>query len=201
MQLFSGSSKVGENDDWNANILATFARVGAFNLNAGSKDSALIANVDGSASVQTSGSAGGVVLVEVYDVLPGNSQRLVNLSARNQAGTGADALVAGFSLSGSGTKRLLIRAVGPTLGAFGVPSVLADPKLEIFEGSTKIAENDNWDAGLAGSFGAVGAFGLPSNSRDSALIITVRANQGYTAQVSGADGGTGEALVEVYELP
>ena len=201
MQLYNGSSKVGENDDWNANISATFASVGAFKLTPGSKDSALIANVDGSASVQTSGPAGGVVLVEVYDVLPGNSQRLVNLSARNRVGTGADALIAGFSVSGAGTKRLLIRAIGPTLGAFGVPGVLADPKLEVYEGSTKVAENDNWEAGLAGSFGGVGAFGLTPNSRDSALIVTVRANQSYTVQVSGADGGTGEALVEVYELP
>ena len=120
---------------------------------------------------------------------------------RNRTGTGNDILIAGFTVEGSGQKNLLFRAVGPALAGFGVPGPLADPKLEIYTSSgTRIAENDTWSANLADTFGTVGAFALTPGSRDAALTIMLPAG-GYTVQVSGADGGTGEALVEVYELP
>jgi hypothetical protein len=130
----------------------------------------------------------------------GDAQRFTGLSARNRVGTGANILIAGFSLSGEGMRNLLIRAVGPTLGVFGVPGVLADPKLEIYQGSTKIGENDNWSSMLSNAFSSVGAFQLTPGSKDAAITISLPAN-GYTVQVSGADGGVGEALVEIYELP
>ena len=97
-------------------------------------------------------------------------------------------------------RRLLVRAVGPTLAAFGVPGTLADPKLELYSGTTKIAENDNWggDAQVAAAFTQVGAFGLPAASKDAVLLITLPPGA-YTAQASGT--GAGLALVEVYEVP
>jgi hypothetical protein len=140
------------------------------------------------------------VLVEGYDVGTGDAQRFTGLSARNRVGTGANILIAGFSLSGEGMRNLLIRAVGPTLGGFGVPGVLSDPKLEIYQGSTKIGENDNWSSMLSNAFSSVGAFQLTPGSKDAAITISLPANA-YTVQVSGADGGVGEALVEIYELP
>ena len=95
--------------------------------------------------------------------------------------------------------RILIRGVGPTLAGFGVTGVLADPKLEIYSAAgVKVTENDNWAASLAPSFSAVGAFSLPTGSRDAALVA-VLAPGSYTAQVRGTDGGTGEALIELYE--
>jgi hypothetical protein len=97
-------------------------------------------------------------------------------------------------------RNLLIRAVGPTLGGFGVPGVLSDPKLEIYQDSTKIGENDNWSSMLSNAFSSVGAFQLTPGSKDAAITISLPANA-YTVQVSGADGGVGEALVEIYELP
>ena len=100
----------------------------------------------------------------------------------------------------TGERTLLIRAIGPTLASFGVTGLLADPKLEIYSGATKIAENDTWSAGLAGTFSGVGAFPLTTASKDAALTISLPQG-GYTVQVSGADGGTGEALIEIYELP
>ena len=145
-----------------------------------------------------------MILVEAYDAGSGSGARLINVSARNRVGTGADILFAGFYVAGSGTKRVLIRAVGPTIGGapFNVPGVLLDPKLELYDANAvKIAENDNWDASLAETFRAVGAFALTSGSKDAALMVTLNAGSSYTAQVKGADGGTGEALVEVYELP
>ena len=111
-------------------------------------------------------------------------------------------MIAGFNISGAGTKRVLIRGIGPALAGFGVPGTLVDPKLEIFGSSgSKIAENDNWDASLATTFNSVGAFGFSPNSKDAAVVLTLEAGRSYTVQVSGANSGTGEAMIEVYELP
>jgi hypothetical protein len=111
-------------------------------------------------------------------------------------------LIAGFYVAGTGNHRVLVRAVGPTLTALGVPAALADPKLEIFDSTgSKIAEDDNWNPALAPTFAAVAAFPLPAGSRDAALVLTLPAGRSYTAQVSGAGSTSGEALVEVYELP
>jgi hypothetical protein len=63
-----------------------------------------------------------------------------------------------------------------------------------------IGSNDNWEAGQSATFRQAGAFPLPANSKDSALFIALNAGATYTVQVSGADGGTGEALIEVYEI-
>jgi hypothetical protein len=78
--------------------------------------------------------------------------------------------------------------------------VLTDPMLEIYSGSTKIAENDNWSATLAASAASVGAFALTAGSKDAAITVSLPAG-GYTVQVSGVDSGVGEAIVEIYELP
>ena len=96
--------------------------------------------------------------------------------------------------------RVLVRAVGPTLGAFGVTGALNDPRLEILRGTTSVATNDNWLAADAPTFSSVGAFGLTAGSRDAALVVSL-APGSYTAQVSGVGGTTGVALVEVYEVP
>ena len=90
--------------------------------------------------------------------------------------------------------------VGPKLAAFGVPGTLVDPKLELSSGTTKLTENDNGVATLAPIFDAVGAFQLDVGSRDAALLATL-APGSYTVQVSGVANGTGEALVEIYEVP
>ena len=201
LQLFKDGTKTAENDDWAAGLSTTFRELGAFQLAAGGKDAALLAPLDGGSSVQVNGAAGGVVLVEAYDALPGNAQRLVNVSARNRVGSGADILIAGFNIAGSGTKRLLIRAAGPALAAFGLSTALVDPKLEVFEGATKVAENDNWDAALAPTFASVGAFAFGAGSRDSAAVVTLAAGKSYTVQVGGVGGATGEGLIEIYELP
>ena len=64
----------------------------------------------------------------------------------------------------------------------------------------KLAENDNWTSSLATTFASVGVFGLSAGSRDAALLTTLPPGA-YSVQVKGADGGTGEALVEIYEVP
>jgi len=107
----------------------------------------------------------------------------------------------GFVLAGTGTKQLLIRAVGPGLAVFGVTGVLADPLLQVVNSAgTTVAANDNWDFTLASTFAQVAAFPLTPNSRDAALLVTLPAGASYTVQVSGVNNGTGEALIEVYEI-
>jgi hypothetical protein len=191
---------VTDNNDWPAALAPTMAALGAFPFSAASRDAAFLQLLDGPHTVLATGTTAGTLLVEGYDA-GGGEGRLINLSARNRVGTGADVLIAGFHVAGTGTQRLLVRAVGPALTALGVGGALSDPRLEVYEGTTKLADNDNWDPALAPVFASVAAFALPAGSRDAALVLTLAAGRSYTAQVSGVGNTTGEALIEVYELP
>lgn len=212
LTLFNDSTQVATNNDWgdtiaNTNtVTAANTAVGAFAFQSTtSLDAALVVSVEGGRSVRVSGPSGGNVIVEAYDTLATNTPRLTNLSALNFVGRGGDVLIAGFTVAGTGTKNLLIRAVGPTLGAdpFKISGTLADPKLEIFTAAqvpVKIAENDTYASALVPVFASVGAFAFVPGGKDAALIVSLPPG-GYTVTVSGADGGTGTAIVEVYELP
>lgn len=207
---------VASNNDWASGgvttMRAAFAAVGAFDFaNATSGDAALLTSIDGSRTIHVADVNGrtGVTLIEVYDADVAGAARLTNLSARNFAGTGDAALIAGFVVSGNVPKRLLIRGVGPRLAALGVTGPLADPKVELFLNengrSTLFTANDNWsEAGTVSAraaFALVGAFDLTdAASKDAVIVATVPAGT-FTAQVSGVGGATGEALVEIYELP
>ncbi|HVU33353.1 MAG TPA: hypothetical protein VHE61_07955, partial [Opitutaceae bacterium] len=204
------------NDNWAAtpeerdSLATTFARVGAFAVPATSRDAAVVADVDGARTFHACAvpaSDRGVVLVEVYDAGTGDSPRLINLSTRNQVGTGDDVLVAGFVVNGNMPKRLLVRGIGPSLASgFGVTDALPDARLELhttIDGrDTIVASNDDWtdEPGAAEAAASAGAFALPANSKDATLVVTVPAGA-YTAIVSGAYGLTGNGLVEIYELP
>lgn len=209
---------VASNNDWGAAaaapaLRATFAAVGAFDLpDAASRDAAIVTAIDGARTLHVfeATERTGVALVEVYDTDPTGPARLVNLSARNFAGSGENTLIAGFVISGNVPKRLLIRGIGPRLATgFGVTGALADPKVDLFLSengrSTRFAANDNWADGGAvpvrAAFASAGAFDLPdSASRDAAMIVTAPAGA-YTAQVSGVGSAAGEAMIEIYELP
>jgi outer membrane protein assembly factor BamB len=154
----------------------------------------------GTYSVTVTGPAGAMsspptsVLVDAPD--PG---RLINLSARSLVENGDAILIAGFVISGSGTKNVLVRGIGPTLGSFGVSGFLSNPVLNVDNSSGTIFTDTGWGGGsaLAATFSQVGAFGLPANSADSALVDPFPAGA-YTALVSGANG-TGVALAEIYD--
>jgi len=131
-------------------------------------------------------------------------QRLVNISTRARVGSGDSVAIAGFVIAGEESKPVLIRAVGPTLGAapFNVPGVLASPRLELFRGATSLAVN----SGVAANRSAIdaagrqaGAFALDAAGADAAILTTL-APGNYTAQVSGLAGSAGIALIEVYDL-
>lgn len=142
--------------------------------------------------------------LSVVAAQPFETGRLVNLAIRTNAGILDDTLIVGFGVGGAGitgNKPLLIRAVGPTLAQFGVPDVLGDPILTLFQGSATIATNDNWngDTLVASRSLQSGAFALASTSSlDSALALSP-APGSYTLQVKGKDDTTGTALAEVYD--
>jgi hypothetical protein len=121
---------------------------------------------------------------------------LINLSVRTTLVAGQPA-IAGFVVSGTTPRRVLVRAIGPTLAQFGSTNFAANPSLAVFKGSGQIGANAGWggDASLAAVFASVGAFALPATSKDCALVLTLDPGD-YTAQVRG-DGGT-EVLTEVY---
>jgi formylglycine-generating enzyme required for sulfatase activity len=201
LTLYHGGTVVAANDNWDAALATTFATLGAFAFDPASKDAALLQTISGPHSAQATATGAGAILVEAYDAGANDGPKLVNLSTRFQVGTGDNILIAGFVLSGTGTKQLLIRAVGPTLASYGVTGTLADPQLALYHGSTVIANNDNWSSTLTPTFDALGAFHLLDGSKDAALVVTLLAGKGYTAQVSGVGGTTGEALIEVYAVP
>ena len=141
----------------------------------------------------------------IWCVRAAAGQRLVNLSTFAVAGAGENTVIAGVVLAGSTPKRMLVRAVGPSLAQAGVTGFLARPVLSLFQGLRLVAENagvgtspDAAAITLAGS--EAGAFTLSAGATDAALLVHLAPGL-YTAQVSGADSATGFALIEFYELP
>jgi len=144
------------------------------------------------------GGSTGIGLVEIYDLDPSGPATVVNISTRGFVLTGENVMIGGFIVTGSESSQLVVRAIGPSLGDFGVPSPLADPFLEIHDGNGAIiATNNNWRENQEAALQNTGL--APSNDAESALLLSVPPGN-YTAILKGADGGTGNGLVEVYQL-
>ncbi|MFZ1056665.1 MAG: hypothetical protein WAN79_13420, partial [Opitutaceae bacterium] len=215
LSLFnSGAAQIATNAGWGgtAALTSAFTQTGAFAWSSPtSHDAALLSTEPtGAYTAQISGQTGdtGVALAEVYDDTPAGSYtpstpRLVNLSARAQAGSGPNILIAGFVIGGSTSRTVLIRASGPALIPFGVTGALADPEVQLYSGSTLLASNDGWGGAsdISNAAAAVNAFSWTDpTSHDSGILETLPPGA-YTAQVSGASGDSGVALIEVYEVP
>lgn len=213
MTAYQGQSIMDQNDDWTGSF--DFNAVGAFPFIGSPTKEAAIYRTDftnGLYTIHVSGkdAASGFALAEVYDATPAASvtagtPRLINVSARTFVGTDAAVLIAGFSVTGPSPAKVLIRAVGPTLGAapYNLPGVLANPQLKLYQAQTLVLENDNWGgtAEIKAAASKVYAFDLLSDTSADAVILTTLQPGDYTAQVSGVGGSTGIALVEVYEVP
>lgn len=214
-----GSAAQLTNDNWedssNSALLATTsASLGAFPLNSGSLDSAVLTSVSlpnsaGSkgftVQIRSTSGAAGIALAEVYDPDgAGAAAQLTNISARGFSGLGADVLAPGFVIDGEGAKTMLIRVVGPTLGNFGVPDTMVDPRLELIPGgqSFVVASNDNWGGTteLKTAFQTTGAFGFADDASLDAVVLVRLPPGSYTVRPSGANDGTGVILVEAYEV-
>ena len=127
------------------------------------------------------------------------ASRLINVSTRLSTGAGDNVLIAGVAIRG-GSKKVIVRALGPSLEAAGVPSTLADPQLSLIDSATgaTVASNDNWQSDSSQAAQLIGAGRAPTVPAESALVATLAAGN-YTAIVRGLNQGTGNCLVEVYD--
>jgi len=142
----------------------------------------------------------GIGLIEVYDLDPNVDSKLANISTRGRVQIDDNVMIGGFIVGGggSGAMKVIVRALGPVLTGFGVPAALNDPTLSLFDGNgMQIATNDNWRTDQEAEI--IASALLPPNDSESAVVQALAPGP-YTAIVRGANGTTGVALVEVYQL-
>jgi hypothetical protein len=142
----------------------------------------------------------GVALIEVYDLSPALSAKLANISTRAFVSSGDDIVIAGFILGNhAGSDRIVVRGIGPSLTAFGVPAALANPTLELRDnnGALLLANND-WQADPAQASELTAAGLAPTSPLESAMAVTLPPGA-YTALLAGVNNGTGVGVVEVYD--
>jgi len=125
---------------------------------------------------------------------------VINISTRGRVDSGQNVLIAGFAVSGTSAKQVLIRGVGPTLSQFGVTGALTDPKVDVYNAAGQnIGSNNDWAASLSTTFSQAGAFALTNGSKDAALVLTLQPGN-YSVQLTSNDGTPGIGLTEVYDL-
>ncbi len=143
--------------------------------------------------------ATGIGLVEVYDLSPTGNAKLANISTRGQVGTDANQLIAGFIVGATDSSTVVVRALGPSLGAFGIIDPLPDPSFTVYDANGfALGANDNWSDDL--NISALEQNGLsPGDPAEAATILHLPPGA-YTAVTTGTDSTTGIGLVEVYNL-
>jgi hypothetical protein len=155
----------------------------------------------GAYTVVVSGKNGaqGLGLVELYDLSPLSNSKLAKMSGRGYVGTGDNVLISGFAVGDVENATVVVRALGPSLGALGVSHPLSDPVLTIYDSKgSAIASNDNWQQNNNRIYIQRRRL-APPNLLESAIVLHLPAGS-YTAVVRGANGGTGVGLAEVYTL-
>jgi hypothetical protein len=190
------------NDNWRATQETELIATGLAPTD--NLESAIVATLDPGAYTAIVGgknNSSGVALIEVFDLTQAVGSKLGNISTRAFVSTGSSIVIAGFILGGqSGETNIILRGIGPSLAAFGVPDALANPTLELRDSNgALIRANDNWgdDPAQAALISAAGL--APTNTLESAIAATLPPGQ-YTALLAGLNGGTGVGLVEVYDL-
>jgi len=216
LELHDANSAIGTNDNWQttqlggvitSNQVAAIQNSGA--APADPAEPAIIATLPAgsyTAIVQGVGGTQGVATVEVYDLSPNNGATLANISTRGFIQTGDNVMIGGFIDVGN-SSRVLIRATGPSLTAFGINNALANPRIELHDANGILGGNDDWQTTELGGIitsnqsAAIQNSGLaPSNPAESAIIATL-APGSYTAIAQGVNGGTGVGVIEVFALP
>lgn len=202
LELYNSAGDiVATNDNWATDTKQDIIDVQLTPKNA--KESAIIATLPASdqgtaytAIVRGASSGTGIGLIEIYDLDSGPGSSLVNISTRGRVDVDPKVMIGGFIITGNGSNRVLIRALGPSLPVSGT---LSDPKLQLVNASGDVvAENDDWET--SPDKDAIIASGvMPSNAKEAAVLQTL-APGAFTAIVSGANGAKGVAAVEAYQL-
>ena len=198
----SGGNVIASNDDWNDSPNASQIQQSGLAPTDSLESAILITLIPGNytAVVSGYGNATGNGLVEAYE-MDSNATRLVNISTRGRVGTVSEPMIAGLITQGGGSKKVIIRAIGPSLGTGinAIAGALADPVLELRDGSGNLlAVNDDWANGSQVS-DILASTIPPVNPLESAIVATLNPGN-YTAIVRGVDGTSGVALVEVFDL-
>ena len=197
LKLFDGSSSlITTNDDWKTTQQAAISATQLAPPN--EVEAAVLATLQPGAYtvIQADANGGaGIGLLEVYDLSPLASSRLVNLSTRGLVDSGAAALIAGCSVTAEAND-VVVRALGPSLRALGVNNALADPVVTLYDGNANVlAANDNWKDSQQTALQTIGL--QPPNDLEAAILARLpRGN--YTAVVTSKSGNAGTGLVEVY---
>lgn len=195
----AGGALVASCDTWRSNE----ASVSATGLAPGSdSEPAVVLDLPpGSYTAIVRGANGtqGVAIVEAYDLARDEAPRLINLSTRARVQSGDNVLIGGLVVEGRKARKVLLRAIGPSLANFGVAGALTDPEIELYdENNESIASSADWPSEARASL--IQASGLaPSDARESAILARLPPGR-YTAIVRGRAGSEGVALVEAYEL-
>lgn len=201
----SNGAQIAFNDDYQTNSTDDQETLEENELSPqDSRESAIVATVaPGNYTAILRGKTNGVALVEAYDISSTATSRLVNISTRSKVERGDNgAMIAGFIIAAPsnlpGTaQRVVIRALGPSLEEAGVMDALQDPTLEIYRGSQKILENDDWESDQEEELSQSGV--APQNNQEAAIITSLEPGS-YTAVLRGKGDTTGVALAEVYQL-
>ena len=218
LELHDGTGALlASNDNWQTTIIGGIIMQSQVQriINSGHapmdpRESAIVANLPAgnyTAIVRGVSDTRGIGLAEVYDLSPDTDSTLKNISTRSFVQTNDKVMIGGFIITGNRPKRVIIRAIGPELAQFGIPNVLADPTLELHDGTgALIGFNNNWQTTIIGGIimndqvmAIVNSGHSPTDGRESAIIANLPAGN-YTAIVRGVGGTTGVALVEVYDL-
>jgi len=191
------------NDDWRTSQEAEIQQTGL--APSDNKESAVIKRLDPgnyTAIIRGADGSPGIGVVEIYDLSSSDPAELGNLSVRADVQTGDNVLFNGIIMQGGTFKRILFRAIGPSITANGapLPGRLQDPTLELHDGNgNTLQSNDNWQD-PPNNVAEIQATGLaPSNPAESAILLPLPSGN-YTSIVRGKNGTTGIALAETYKL-
>ena len=202
-----GGVLIDSNDDWRSSQEAEIIATGLQPTS--DLESAIVATLPASPdgigyTAIMSGVNGttGLGLVEVYDLDSTTDSKLANISTRGQVLTDDDVMIGGVIVVGAAPQRVIVRAIGQSLGNAGVAGALQDPTLELHDSNGDvIAFDDNWRDTQQAEIIATGL--QPTNDLESAIVTTLPSSPsgiGYTAIVRGVNGTTGVAIVEFYAL-
>lgn len=189
---------IATNDSWNQADAQALVAIGLAPSDA--HEAALVLTLPAgsySAIVHGKGSGRGVALFELYN-LDRTVGSVANISTRGRVQTGDDVMIGGFIIGGSIPTKVIVRAIGPSLVAQGVPDALLDPTLDLYDSDgTLVASNDNWRSTQEAAI--VDTTVAPADNREAAIVRTL-APGGYSAIVRGQGETSGVALFEVYAL-